>query len=139
MKGNIYYMKSNASPLGNWIRTGLKEIGQNQEWLAEKVGVRPPQISRIISGNSDASPDLLSAIADALGKPREQIFRVSGYLEKVPQHDEWVEEMSHKITLIPVPLRGVAKKFIDSMVEGEQLNRSKTRRNNKPAHKGVGE
>lgn len=140
MAGNLYCMKSNITPLGEWIRTGLKNINKNQVWLAAKIGVKPPQVSRIISGNSEATPDLLSSIADALGKPREQAYRVAGYLDKVPKSDEWVEETSHKLNLIPLGLRTVTSKFIDSMLEGDQQqSQPKPRKNNKPAHKGAGE
>ena len=75
------YMIENS--LGAWIRLGLQELGQNQVWLANKIGVQPPQVSRIIGGGSEATPDILAAIADALGKPRIQAFRAAGYIEKV--------------------------------------------------------
>jgi plasmid maintenance system antidote protein VapI len=125
---NIYYMKSNVTPIGEWIRKGLKDIGKSQVWLAEKIGVQPPQVSRIISGASETTPDILSAIADALGKPREQVYRVAGYLDKKPQKDEWLEEMTHKLGLVPPALRGVAGKFIDSMVEDEQEAQARGRK-----------
>lgn len=128
-------MKSNTNQLGEWMRDGLRDIGKNQAWLAEKVGVQPPQISRIISGSSEATPDLLSAIADALGKPRIQAYRVAGFLEKLPEGDAWVEEMTYKIKVMPTTYRTVISKFINALLEGEGLEHSVQK--TKPAKKGV--
>jgi len=134
MASNICFVKINVNKLGNWIRDGLRDINRNQVWLAEKIGVQAPQVSRIISGSSETTPDLLSAIADALGKPRIQAYRAAGYLQQEPKADEWVEEMNHKLLRLPSNLRGVAGRFIDSMLEGEEKNgRSKTNPKSKPA------
>lgn len=133
MDGNLNYMKSNANKLGVWIRDGLNELGKNQAWLAEKVGVQPPQISRIISGSSEAPPDLLGAIADALGKPRAQAYRAAGYLNQEAAADEWAEEMTYKLNKLSPGLRAVAERFINSMVEGEEADRQKAKA--KPKHK----
>ena len=127
MAGNLCFMKSNPNPLGEWIRNGLMEIGRNQVWLAEKVGVQAPQISRIINGGSETSPELLSAIADALGKPRAQIFRVAGYLEKISEDDEWVEETNYKLKKIPHNLRGVATALIDGLLDGNSQEKRRSK------------
>lgn len=112
-------MKSNTNRLGEWIRAGLKDANKNQVWLAEKIGVQPPQVSRIISGSSEPTADLLSAIADALGKPRLQAYRAAGFLDPQTEDDEWVEEMSYKLKRLPPNLRSVAATVINSLVEGE--------------------
>lgn len=96
MSGNLHYMKSNGNPLGEWIRSALADLGRNQIWLANKVGVQPPQISRIIKGSSETTPDLLGAIADALGRPRVQAYRAAGYLEPQSQDDE-LESIMHEV------------------------------------------
>ena len=95
---NLRYMTGNPNKLGEWIRGGLDELGQTQIWLAERIGVQAPQVSRIISGKSEAPPDVLSAIADALGKPRIQAYRAAGYLEKLPRSDEIAEVIIHEMS-----------------------------------------
>lgn len=112
-------MKSNTTQLGDWIRDGLKDLGRSQAWLAEKIGVQPPQVSRIISGASEPTPEILGAIADALGKPRVQAYRAAGYLNQEPEADEWTEEMLFKINRVPTGLRGIVTSFIDSMLDGK--------------------
>ncbi len=49
--------------LGARIREVRKARGVTQEWLAEKVGVDPKQISRIEGGKSFPSMDTLESIA----------------------------------------------------------------------------
>jgi plasmid maintenance system antidote protein VapI len=95
-RGNINYMIENPTTLGEWIRVCLREMGKNQAWLAEKIGVQPPQVSRIISGSSETTPEILIAIADALGKSRTQVFRIAGYIEKVTKTDEEREQILYE-------------------------------------------
>ena len=49
--------------LGARVREVRKARGATQEWLAEKVGVDPKQISRIEGGKSFPSMDTLESIA----------------------------------------------------------------------------
>src|SRR5687767_7231595 len=101
-KGNINFMTSNtATSLGIWIKTCLEEVGENQVWLANKIGVTPPQVSRIISGYSVAPPETLGAIADALGKPRIQAYRAAGYIEQVTATERDIEDIIHEVEKLP--------------------------------------
>ena len=50
----------------------LKGITQRQ--LAELVGTREIEISRIETGRADADADLKRRIADVLGKPTFELF-----------------------------------------------------------------
>jgi len=122
MAGNLDFVKSNETNLGKWIRLGLKDVNRNQVWLAEKVGVQPPQISRIISGASEATPDLLSSIADALGKPRIHAYRAAGYLDPQPPEDEWAEQTTHKLRKLSPGLRSVADRMIEGLLKEEETN-----------------
>lgn len=89
------------SNLGVWIKDALKGIGRNQTWLAEKIGVQPPQVSKIISGGSEVTPENLIAIADALGKPRIQAFRAAGWIDPIPKANEVVEELTEEVMKLP--------------------------------------
>jgi transcriptional regulator with XRE-family HTH domain len=48
--------------------------GMTQLQLAEQVGLREIEISRIETGRCDADADLKRRIADALGKPTFELF-----------------------------------------------------------------
>lgn len=136
MSGNLCFMRGNdeLTPLGKWIKDALDKSGRNQVWLAGKIGVQPPQVSRIMRGGSEATLDVLSAIADALGKPRIQAYRAAGHLDPIPEADEWVEETSNKIKLVPPALRSLVSSVIDSSIRGEEAEKTRSR---KPVKKGV--
>lgn len=123
-----------------FVRKKIEESGMSQVEIAERLKMTPSHISRLLSGERDTTLETLIEIADVLKIDRSYLLRLASGLNPEPDSDEWVKDMSHKITLIPVPFRGVTKTFIDSMVEGEQQQgKPKPRKNNKPAHKGVGE
>lgn len=105
--------------LGAWIKEGLSSKGQTQAWLAKQVGVQPPQISRIISGESEATPDILNRIADALLLPRAQAYRAAGHLTQVTDDEEWAELMMYKLNKIKKPFRSMAEKMISSIADAE--------------------
>lgn len=115
--------------LGELIRERLKAKDINQVQLAELVSLTPPQISRIISGERGTSLDNLIAIADALQIERGHFLRVAANSLPSPDRDEWVEEMSHKLTLLSPAAREMAAKIINALAEGE------VEPNNKPKTK----
>jgi transcriptional regulator with XRE-family HTH domain len=127
---NIDYMTGNTTVLGQWIRENLKEKGRNQAWLAERISVQPPQVSRIISGESEATTDMLNAIADALGKPRIQIYRAAGHIEPATTQDELDEAILHHARRLPLDERERWVKRLESDADFYEQ-----RRTNKPANK----
>lgn len=53
------------------LRQVRKEQGMTQERLAEKVGTRKSNISRLESGRYNPSPDFLEKVAGGLGREIE--------------------------------------------------------------------
>lgn len=117
---NISFMADNRdelSDLGKWIKVGLDGIGKNQAWLAKRIGVQPPQVSRIMRGLSEATPDLLNKIADSLGKPRIQIYRAAGHIETATPQDELDERILHALNSLPIEERRKWARSIEANVE----------------------
>lgn len=116
INSNICFMVNN---IGSWIKQGLADIGKNQAWLAEAVGLQTPQISRIISGSSEATPDVLNRIADALRKPRIEAYRAAGHFSEKTNEDPWVEKMNVKLNGIKDPAsRALAERVLESLISG---------------------
>jgi len=86
---------------GSWLAVQLKLQGITQTELAERIGVQPPQVSRIISGQRSPTVDLLISISDALRIPREETFRMAGILPPVPDVDKLVEQIIHETQDMP--------------------------------------
>jgi len=61
-------MNEVAKQIGNRIQELRKEAGLTQTQLAEKCGMAQPNIARIEAGAYATSIDVLSRIAEALGK-----------------------------------------------------------------------
>jgi transcriptional regulator with XRE-family HTH domain len=122
--GNINFMADNISSLGEWIREGLARLGKNQTWLANKIGVEPPQMSRIITGASPTTIDNLIAIADALGKPRSQVFRAAGYIEPIGLKDELDEAFLYNFRKLPEDEKEKWLRRLESDVEFYEQKRS---------------
>ena len=66
-------MNEVAKQIGQRIQELRKEAGVTQTQLAEKCGMAQPNIARIEAGTYATSIDVLSRIADALGKKIELV------------------------------------------------------------------
>ncbi|HAR46112.1 MAG TPA: hypothetical protein DCS05_08065 [Nitrospiraceae bacterium] len=104
---------------GSWLKDELIKARINQTDLALKIGLQPPQISRIISGDRGTSIEVLEGIANVLKIPPEVVFRAAAGLPTKTESDEWVEEMKYKISQIPPELRPTAGRVIAGFVEEE--------------------
>lgn len=123
----------------------MVELGKNQLWLAKEVGLQPPQISRIISGYSEATPEILNRIAEALHKPKLQAYIASGYLTRedndTDTEDQWVEDCSRVLKFVEPQNRKSVRLHIDAILisqlpsedqeEIKQIAQQKIHRRNK--------
>jgi transcriptional regulator with XRE-family HTH domain len=66
------------SEFGEWLRKILIDKGISQTELANRLGLKPPQVSRIISGERGTKLEILDALSDILNVPPEIIYRVAG-------------------------------------------------------------
>jgi transcriptional regulator with XRE-family HTH domain len=65
---------------GEWLKQQMDTARISQKELAQKSGVTPAQISRIIGGTRGVGTDALTGIARALKLPRELVFEKAGLL-----------------------------------------------------------
>lgn len=131
----MYYQ--NTMEFSEWIVGELERRGWSRSEAARRGDISPSMFDKVINGHAKPGMKFIEGIARAFQIP---VVEVMLHINKKNVEDPWVEEMSQKLSMIPPSFRDVAKKFIDSMVEGDQrLNQPKPRRNNKPAHKGAGE
>jgi transcriptional regulator with XRE-family HTH domain len=107
---------------GSWLKEQLKVRDMTQSELADKIGVYPPQVSRIISGERTVTTQLLIKIADALGLPREQVFSAAGILRSRNNADKQIEEIMHRVQDLSKSDRDVVLEFVS------MLNRLRSKR-----------
>lgn len=98
------FMTNNGelTKLGKWIKATLDEKKKNQIWLAGKIGVQPPQMSRMMRGGTEVLTAHLNAIADALGKRRAEIYRAAGHIEPVTKKEDLDEGVLFHFHRLPL-------------------------------------
>lgn len=125
--------------LGEVIRERLAELGLNQTDLANRTGMTPSHISRLVSGDRGATLDSLIAIADALGIERDALMKIAAgerYEKPEEEEDPWVVEMNYKINLLTRPhIRRIAEAMLQRLVDEEQAteNLGDTKPRQRPA------
>lgn len=107
-----------------WLRDQRIDRGWSQSDLARTANINRQVISDYEGfKRKNYDETILRKIARALKLPPEQVFRAAGLLPPKPEEDPWVEEMSHKINLVPASSRGIVGRFLDSVIEDEDEER----------------
>jgi len=120
-------MASIMDTFGEWLIGELKQRDISQSKLARLSGLSEGTISNIISGTRGRGPDSLEAIARALKLPVDFVYRRAGLLPEEPDADPWVDEMTHKLKMIAPGMRGFATTVINSLVEGKETEKRRTK------------
>ena len=84
--------KEQPESFGSWLRRQLVLKGFSQVDFAARIGVKPPQVSRIISGDRGTTLQLLDTIADVLNTPREIIYSIASQQAKKQNRRNYVIE-----------------------------------------------
>ncbi len=79
---------SESEHFGKWLQKEIDERGWPMSELARRAEVSHTAISRVVSGERGAGPELCRAIAHALEMPEERVFRVAGLLSELPAPEE---------------------------------------------------
>lgn len=90
---------------GKWLKGQLDERRMSQTELAHIIGVRPAQISRMVSGDRGPGPVVLWRIAEAFQISLEDLFRMAfGIQSKKPPRsgaDKRIEEIQRIVFDLP--------------------------------------
>lgn len=124
LNGNLVAMNERTREL---IRQRMQDLDIPQGVMAERLSMTPSQVSRIISGDRGTTLENLIAIADILKIDRRYFLAVAAGLPPETDKDPWVEDVSHKLKLLPPNLRGFADDIIDSILKREDAEARKTK------------
>lgn len=80
-----------------WILDELRKREWTPATLAKKSGINAGSLSHILNGSRNPGPDSCIAIADAFGVPREEVFRVVGWLKPIPREEKTVKEIIYTV------------------------------------------
>jgi len=130
-------MKQVRAEFLQMIKARMKEENLGIRELARRIGVSHPTITDIVTYGNMPSFDTCNKLSKWLNISEEAGLRKSGLLPLKPDTDEWVEEMSDKISQIKDPTRReMAKKVLDTLVEDEQSGQNQPQ--GKPKAKSTG-
>lgn len=114
----------------------LQERDWSQADLSRKSNLTRQAIANYMAGRIPDEKSLRQ-IARAFKLPVVTVFRAAGILPAEPDTDEWVEEMSDKISQIKDPTRReMAKKVLDTLVEDEQSGQNQRQEKSKTKSTG---
>lgn len=105
-----------TSDFSAWLQDALAKRDMTSADLARVTGKDQGIFSRIIRRERKAENETLRVIAKALKLPAEVVFRAAGELPDETSSDEWVEEMNHKIKLVPKETRPIAEKLLSTLI-----------------------
>lgn len=77
-------------------------------------------VSRILNGERSPKNETLKAIARSLKLSNETVFRAAGLLPPKPEEDQWVDEQSHKLSLLTPDKRSIAEKLLNALLEEDK-------------------
>jgi transcriptional regulator with XRE-family HTH domain len=91
----------------DWLQEQLDTRGWDQAALAERSRLTNGAISHVLNGSRQAGVDFCIAIARAFGIPREEVFKVRGWLSDQPRPivppdaDPRLVEMAEAVRKLP--------------------------------------
>jgi len=108
-----------------WIVTELEKRGWSRSEAARRGQISPSVLDKVINGYSKPGVKFIDGIAKAFKISSSEVMM---HINKKQMGDQWVEEMSYKLNLLNPGLRGVAERFINSLLEDEEeTNRSRSK------------
>lgn len=107
----------------DWIIAEREKREWSQADLARKAGIKRQTINGYES-HRRTKPDeqVLVKISEAFGYHPEFLPRMAGLLPSEPNRDEWAEKTAHKLRKLSPPLRSVADRMIDGLLQEQETN-----------------
>jgi transcriptional regulator with XRE-family HTH domain len=120
---NFHYLMETFS---EWLLEEMGRKNMSQQSLAQKSGITPAQISRVISGQRGLGEKSLTAIARALNISPITIFRKAGLL---PEGGDKVkfEDWEYLLSKLTPDEQEEIKQFMELKIERRQKAEASTR------------
>ena len=103
-----------------WLQNELANRDMTPADLARITKKDQGIFSRVIRRERNPDNETLRAIARAFKLPVEMVFRAAGVLDAKPDADEWIEEQSHKMSLLTADKRPIAEKLLNALLEEDK-------------------
>lgn len=111
----MYLVRDKRQILADFVRKERTDRNWTQSDLADRMGKVRAVVNKIESGSNDPTLDTLQDLAKALNYPLASILDMLGYDVGLKDKDKWVEEMNHKIRILPKALRPIAERMLSAL------------------------
>ncbi len=105
-----------------WLLSELTKKNMTQQTLAQKSGITPAQISRVISGQRGLGEKSLTAIAHALNVSPITIFRKAGMLPPEGGETTNFEDWEYLLSQLTPDEQEEIKQFVELKIERRKKN-----------------
>ncbi|MGD0613453.1 MAG: helix-turn-helix transcriptional regulator [Anaerolineales bacterium] len=96
-----------------WLKAELERRNITQVGLSRATGIRQGSINHLLWGGGTPKPDTLNAIADGLLLPREELYRVVGFLPPLSREGAHWEQIKYKYSLLSQENQAKFDRFLD--------------------------
>lgn len=112
---------------GPWLKSEIKRLRLTQSEFAQRIGIEQPYLSRIISGDRNASIEILANISLVTKKPIDFILQKYGVMPERPENDQVTQEINYALQMLD-------REDVDEVLEIIRMKLEK--KNNKKASRG---
>src|SRR5271157_5694819 len=96
-----------------WLKAELERRNITQVDFCRATGQRPGTINHLLWGGGTPKPNTLNAIADGLLLPREELYRVVGFLPPLSREVAHWEQIKYKYLLLSQENQAEFDRFLD--------------------------
>ncbi|MCL4299477.1 MAG: helix-turn-helix domain-containing protein [Anaerolineae bacterium] len=110
-----------SDELKAWLSQELERRKWSHTELARQAGLSQAMVSRILSGERNASINFCHKIAAVLGEPPEKILRLAGILPSspTPEEDPTLTELQDLIRNLPPAKRREVLRYVRFLYQSE--------------------
>jgi len=96
----------NGERFTQWLSEAMASRNWSQGELARRSGLSQSMVSLLVLGRNAPGVDTLQCLARAFNMRREDVFRIAGYLEPLPdQDDPALAELQYLVKRLPTLAR----------------------------------
>jgi transcriptional regulator with XRE-family HTH domain len=106
-----------------WLDKQREKHGWTRAKLAKQAGISPTAIYLLARGQRNPGANLCNRLANALGLPREEVYRAAGLLQGKSHPGEDVERGEHYLDLMKPGTRKLALAYLESLMSKEDLDK----------------
>lgn len=121
-------MKENDEDFADWVKKWREFRGLSKKDLADKSGLSASQIGRYELRQSYPTAESCNAIADVLGRPREEAYIAAGFSRNITEDDAELERINQDIARLRPGQRRMVQEFIRFLASQVNTGESETER-----------